>query len=350
MTTPALPIVNAMFGAKLGGLEQVFVDYSEALAARGLRLTNFVAPGALCAAPLRALGQDVVEIGNAGLWDPLAAWRLRQTLVRLRPAAVIAHGNRAIALMRRAARGISPVVAVTHNINVKSAIGAARVIAINDDMRARLVAAGQPEARVARLFNMIRRPAALPAPAAPRSPPVIGAMGRFVAKKGFDVFIAALAQLKAEGRPVRAILAGSGELEPALRAQAAALDLGEALSFPGWVADKAAFFDAIDVFAFPSSHDVCPVVLLEAFLWAKPVVLTDCPGPREISTNGVDSLLFPIGDARALASAIARTLDEPGLALRLGAAAQAKILAEHTFDKAGARLEAIVAAAAEEGA
>jgi len=339
-----------MFGAKLGGLEQVFVDYSEALAARGHRMTNFVAPGALCAAPLRALGQDVVEIGNAGLWDPLAAWRLRQTLVRLRPAAVIAHGNRAIALMRRAARGISPVVAVTHNINVKSAIGAARVIAINDDMRARLVAAGQPEARVARLFNMIRRPAALPAPAAPRSPPVIGAMGRFVAKKGFDVFIAALAQLKAEGRPVRAILAGSGELEPALRAQAAALDLGEALSFPGWVADKAAFFDAIDVFAFPSSHDVCPVVLLEAFLWAKPVVLTDCPGPREISTNGVDSLLFPIGDARALASAIARTLDEPGLALRLGAAAQAKILAEHTFDKAGARLEAIVAAAAEEGA
>jgi len=57
-----------MFGAKLGGLEQVFVDYSEALAARGHRMTNFVAPGALCAAPLRALGQDVVEIGNAGLW------------------------------------------------------------------------------------------------------------------------------------------------------------------------------------------------------------------------------------------------------------------------------------------
>ena len=339
-----------MFGAKLGGLEQVFVDYSEALAARGLRLTNFVAPGALCAAPLRALGQDVIEIGNAGLWDPLAAWRLRQALVRLQPAAVIAHGNRAIALMRRAARGISPVVAVTHNINVKAAIGAARVIAINDDMRARLVAAGQPEARVATLFNMIRRPAALPAPAPPRSPPVIGAMGRFVPKKGFDVFIAALALLKAEGRPLRAILAGSGELEPALKAQAAALDLGEALSFPGWIADKAAFFDAIDVFAFPSSHDVCPVVLLEAFLWAKPVVLTDCPGPREISTSGVDSLLFPIGDSRALANAIARTLDEPGLALRLGAAAQAKILAEHTFDKAGARLEAIVAAAAEEGA
>ena len=336
-----------MFGAKLGGLEQVFVDYSEALAARGHRMTNFVVPGALCAPPLRALGQEVVEIGNAGQWDPLAVWRLRRALGRLRPDAVVAHGNRAIALMRRAARGISPVVAVTHNINVKSAIGAARVIAINDDMRARLVAAGQPETRVAKLFNMIRRPAALPAPAAPGSPPVIGAMGRFVPKKGFDVFLSALALLKAEGRPFRAILAGSGDLEPALKAQAAELKLGDALNFPGWIADKAAFFDEIDLFVFPSSHDVCPVVLLEAFLWAKPVVLTDCPGPREISDDGVDSLLFPIGDPRALADAIRRALDEPGLAIRLGAAAQAKILAEHTFEKAGARLEAIVAAAAE---
>ena len=350
MTIPPLSIVNAMFGARLGGLEQVFVDHSEALAARGARLSNFVVPGALSAAPLRALGQEVVEIGNAGHWDRLAAWRLRRALVRARPAVVIAHGNRAIALMRRAARGLCPVVAVTHNINVKAAIGAACVIAINDDMRDRLIAAGQPEARVAKLFNMIRRPVALPRAAAPKSPPVLGAMGRFVPKKGFDVFIAALALLKAEGRPFQAILAGAGDLEAALKAQAAELGLGEALRFPGWIGDKAAFFDEIDLFAFPSSHDVCPVVLLEAFLWAKPVVLSDCPGPREISADGRDSLLFPIGDARALAAAMTRVLDEPGLAVRLGAAAQAKILVEHTFDAAGARLEAIVAAAAREAA
>jgi glycosyltransferase involved in cell wall biosynthesis len=350
VTQRPLHIVNAMFGAKLGGLEQVFVDHSEVLGARGHRMTNIVVPGALSAPPLRALGQSVVEIGNAGQWDPLAVMRLRGALKAQRPDAVIAHGNRAIALMRRAARGLSPVVAVTHNINVKSAIGAERAIAINDDMRARLIAAGQPEARVAKLFNMIRRPAALPAPAAPKSPPIIGAMGRFVPKKGFDIFLSALALLKAQGRPFRAILAGNGELEGELKAQATALNLDDTLSFPGWVADKAAFFDEIDLFAFPSSHDVCPVVLLEAFLWAKPVVLSDCPGPREISTDGVDSLLFPIGDAEALAARIARTLDEPGLALKLGAAAQAKILAEHTFEQAGARLEEIVAAAAGEKA
>ncbi len=336
-----------MFGPKLGGLEQVFVDYSEVLAARGLAMTNFVVPDALCAAPLRVLGQSVIEIGNFGQWDRLAVWRLRRALRRLKPDAVIAHGNRAINLMRPAAQGVAPLIAVNHSVNVKRTVGADFVIAINDDMAARLIAAGQPATRVAKLFNMIRRPATLAPPAAPRSPPVIGAMGRFVPKKGFDVFIAALGVLKAQGRPFRAVLAGSGELEPALKAQAAALGLTDELSFPGWVRDKAGFFGEIDVFAFPSSHDVCPVVLLEAFLWAKPTMLTDCPGPREISDDGVDSLLFPIGDAPALAARLARVLDEPGMAQRLGAAAQAKILAQHTFERAGARLDGIVRQAAE---
>jgi glycosyltransferase involved in cell wall biosynthesis len=345
VTQRPLKIVNAMFGRKLGGLEQVYVDYSDVLGARGAAMTNIVAPGALSAPPLRALGQPVLEIGNYNQWDPLAIWRLRRALQRLKPDAVIAHGNRAINLMRPAARGLSPLIAVNHSINVKRTVGADVVIAINEDMRTRLIAAGQPPARVHKLFNMIRRPPTLPAPAPPRETPVIGAMGRFVPKKGFDVYLSALGRLKAQGRRFRAILAGAGELEAPLKAQAAALGLSEVVSFPGWVQDKSAFFDEIDVFAFPSSHDVCPVVLLEAFLWAKPVVLTDCPGPREISDDGRDSLLFPIGDAQALARALARVLDEPGLAERLGAAAQAKILAEHTFDKAGERLERIVTSA-----
>jgi glycosyltransferase involved in cell wall biosynthesis len=214
-------------------------------------------------------------------------------------------------------------------------------------MHARLVAAGQPATRVFKLFNMVRRPERLAAAAPPGNPPVIGAMGRFAPKKSFDVFIEALAEMHSEGRSFRAVLAGAGELEQSLKAQAAARGLEGILTFPGWIADKAEFFEAIDVFVFPSSHDVCPVVLLEAFLWAKPVVLTDCPGPREISDDGIDSLLFPVGDAAALAARLRRVLDEPGLAARLGAAAQTKILSEHTFDIAGAKLEAICRSAAD---
>ena len=346
-TMRPLKVVNAMFGAKLGGLEQVFVDYSEALALRGHEPVNFVVPGALSAPALRALGQRVVEIGNFNQWDPLAVWRLRRALAALRPDAVIAQGNRAIHLMRRAARGRAPLIAVTHNVNVRPAVGADFAIAINEDMRTRLIAAGQPAARVEKLFNMIRRPARPTPPAPPRDPPVIGAMGRLVEKKGFDVFLAALAQLAQEGRRFRAVLAGSGPLEAALKAQAQTLGLAGTVTFPGWISDKSAFFDEIDVFAFTSYHDVCPVVLLEAFAAAKPVALTDGPGPREISSDGEDSLLFPVGDAPALAARLRQILDAPALALRLSAAAQEKVLRAHTFETAGAQLEAIVSRACE---
>src|SRR4051812_14794267 len=116
VSSAPLRLVNAMFGPKLGGLEQVFVDYSEVLAMRGHAMINIVTPGALAAAPLRALGQRVVEIGNFNQWDPLEIWRLRRALDAIQPDAVIAHGNRAINLMRPAAR--APFVAVNHGINV----------------------------------------------------------------------------------------------------------------------------------------------------------------------------------------------------------------------------------------
>ncbi len=336
-----LTIVNCMFGAALGGLEQVFVDYSEALKARGHRVVNLVAPGAKVIPALRERGLDYREISNFNQFDVFAMWRIRRRLKAEKADVVIAQGNRAIRLVRAAARGVVPFIAVNHSINIRRTIGADFVIAINDDMKRRLIEAGQPPDRVFKLFNMVRRPEVLPAPRPLRSPPVIGAMGRFVAKKGFEVFIDALAQLRDSGVPFRAVLAGDGELDAALKAQAAARGLNDVLEFAGWVTDKAAFFDAIDIFCFTSSHDVCPVVLLEAFVAAKPVILTDCPGPREISDDGVDSLLFPVDDAAALVERIRHLIADPALAKRLALAAQEKILAHYTFERAGAKLEEI---------
>jgi glycosyltransferase involved in cell wall biosynthesis len=337
----SLKIVNCMFGPDLGGLEQVFVDYSEVLAARGHEVLNLVAPRAKVITPLTALGLPFWEAQNFNQYDFLAIARIRRRVRQEKPDVVIAHGNRAINLVKPAVKGLAPFIAVNHSVNVRSTVGADFAIAINDDMRARLVAAGQPPARVFKLFNMVRPPPDLPAPAPLRSPPVITAMGRFVAKKGFEVFIEALGKLKDEGVAFKAVLAGSGELEAALKATAGARGLDELLQFPGWVTDKAAFFAATDIFCFTSSHDVCPVVLLEAFLYAKPVILTDCPGPREISNDGVDSLLFPIDDAGALAAKIRELIDNPARAHALAGAAQRKILETHTFERAGAKLEEI---------
>ena len=56
-------------------------------------------------------------------------------------------------------------------------------------------------------------------------------------------------------------------------------------------------------------------VYIEAQVCGLPIVSTDCPGgPREILLDGAAGALVPVGDARAMAEAIVRYLESPGLA------------------------------------
>jgi glycosyltransferase involved in cell wall biosynthesis len=341
-----LKIVNCLFAVPLAGLEQTFLDYSEALQLRGHEVLNFVVPHAKVIEPLAELGLPYWPISNFNQYDFLATLRIRRRLISERPDVVFAHGNRAINLVMPAAKRVAPFIAVNQHINLRRTVGADFAIAVNDNMRSRLVDAGQPADRVYKVFNMVRRPPTPATPALLKSPPVIAAMGRLVAKKGFEVFIEALGRLNDQGVEFRGVLAGSGELEGKLKAMAASRGLAERLHFPGWVTDKAAFFAETDIFCFTSSHDVCPVVLLEAFVAAKPVIMTDCPGPREIAEDGVDSLIFPIDDAAALTTRIRLLIDDPARALRLAQAAQQKILERHTLEQGGVQLETIAADAA----
>jgi glycosyltransferase involved in cell wall biosynthesis len=66
------------------------------------------------------------------------------------------------------------------------------------------------------------------------------------------------------------------------------------------------------VFALSSAWEGFGRVLVEALAAGCPVASTDCPsGPREILAGGEFGPLVPVGDAEALAGAIAPLLDRP---------------------------------------
>jgi glycosyltransferase involved in cell wall biosynthesis len=315
-----------MLGRGLGGLEQALLDFNDALGGVGHEVHAVIHPDAAIRPALEARGALWHALPHLGAWDVIAATRLRLLLRRYRFDVSIAHGNRAMSLLRRA--GADPLIAVLPNYKMQCR-GAAAVFYPTLDLKRYAANRGVAETRLYHIPSMV----AVPSPPPPRTwhrPPVIGGMGRFVAKKGFEVFIAALGRLRTQGTPFRAVIAGDGPERADLERLAAACGLENVLTFPGWLDDKPTFFSGVDVFCLPSHHEPFGIVLIEAMAQALPIVATDSEGPSEIMHDGIDGVLVPRDDAERLAQALGAMLAEPERAARLGATAYRQ--ARETFD------------------
>jgi len=157
---------------------------------------------------------------------------------------------------------------------------------------------------------------------------------RLLWDKGLAEFVAALRQLRLQGRTVHALLAGTPDPgNPATVPEATIREwVAEGLvSWLGHVDDMAGLLGSVDVVVLPSHREGLPRTLVEAAACGLPLITTDVPGCREVVSDGVDGLLVPKGDSKALAQAIRRLQENPELARRLGEAARLK--ARSQFDE-----------------
>lgn len=311
-------ICNVMLGKGLGGIEQAFLDYTEALLGAGHFVGVVTHPKAAVNAALDGMDVSQTTLPNLGVWDPAAPKKLSTFVRALRADVVIAHGNRAIAFAGKGLKGEVPVVAVAHNYHFQYLHLADAVFALTRDMQeAAHRETGIAPERIHLMPNMIRMEGGGFVRRTWGDTPVIGAMGRFVPKKGFDVFLRALAEVKAMGYPFRVRLGGEGEEKRRLMRLSRKLGLEGHVEFCGWVKDKKAFLDGIDLFCLPSLHEPFGIVLLEAMAEKLPVVTTDAEGPREIIEHGVNGLVVPRAEVTALAGALAALLEDESYARTL---------------------------------
>jgi glycosyltransferase involved in cell wall biosynthesis len=171
---------------------------------------------------------------------------------------------------------------------------------------------------------------------------VLGTVGRLEEQKGHRFLLEALARLRAQGLDMVLLLVGAGREEPALRAQAELLGLGEEeLRFLGTRNDLGDLFRAMDLFVMPSLWEGLSLAMLSAMAAGLPVVATDVGGVAEVLGRDERGLVVPPGDATALATRIGWCHANREECFRLGAEAASHVRSSYSDQAMVARVEAV---------
>jgi glycosyltransferase involved in cell wall biosynthesis len=239
---------------------------------------------------------------------------------------------------------LSRVAPLLHRTAYRSA---ARVVAVSEFQASELRDAfGVPPERVVVVPNGVDRERVVALGQAEPDedawltvPPLVVAVGRLIAQKGFDDLLRAFA-LVADRRPARLAVLGEGELRADLERLRDKLGLDERVRFLGRKANPFPVMSRADVFVLSSRWEALPQVLVEALALGTPVVSTDCPsGPAELLGEGAYGVLVPPGDPDRLAEAILRVLEDDELRQQLAAVGPVRA-ADYDVDLMTRRYEA----------
>jgi glycosyltransferase involved in cell wall biosynthesis len=152
----------------------------------------------------------------------------------------------------------------------------------------------------------------------PHDAPLIVLVSRHDPRKGIDVLLHALAELRKTGAQFRACVVSGGPLYSVHQRLAERLGLGDSTVLTGWVPDPMPYLQQADIFVLPSLEEGSGAVsLLEAMQIGVAVVASNIDGIPEDVTDGDAALLTPPGDVGALKRALERLLNDAALRERM---------------------------------
>jgi len=159
---------------------------------------------------------------------------------------------------------------------------------------------------------------------------VLICVGRLINSKGQRYLVEAFATLSTKYSDVRLLLVGDGPERAALERQIREHGVADRVLLLGGRNDVPALLALSDIFVLPTFFEGLPISVVEAMAAAVPVVVTAIPGNIEVLGAERHGTLVPVGDASAMATAIASLLDDPVRARETARRAQAWV--RHRFD------------------
>ncbi len=310
---------------------------------------------------LTAMGADVHELSMArntiGISSDLSYLRnLRHLMVQIRPDIVLTYTAKPNIWGTLAARSASvPSVAMITGLGYAFAAGGGglkialvralvrrlyglatrfnrKVIFQNPDDRDDFIAAGclRDHAKVAMIDGSgvdlahYNRTAVV-------SAPVFLMIARLLRGKGVREYALAARSIRADYKQARFLLVGPHDGGPDAIAPSE-LDHWVAdgiLEWRGALEDVRPALAEAAVYVLPSYREGTPRSVLEAMAMGRPIITSDAPGCRETIRDGIEGFLVPARDANALARAMKRFIEDPGLIATMGDAAHHRAVTKY---------------------
>lgn len=139
---------------------------------------------------------------------------------------------------------------------------------------------------------------------------VIGVNANLRPEKKHEDLIDALEILLSKGYPVKLLFIGDGVRRRFLEDYIGTKGLGAHIAITGFVQDVRPFLSCVDISALTSiAVETLSIAVIESMALAKPVVLSDIGGARELVESGQNGYLYEAGNVAELAASIEKIID-----------------------------------------
>lgn len=217
--------------------------------------------------------------------------------------------------------------------------GYARVVAVSEEVRQRLLNSGVKADKVSLINNGIDlRPfdhasAAVKDALGWSSFPLVGLVGRLAVEKGVDIFLDTAARVLVRCPDTKFVVAGDGPDRAALEKQIDKLGIRDHVRLLGRCDDMPALYASLDIMVSASRQEGLPIAILEGMASRRPLVATAVGEVPTVIRDDRTGVLVPTPDPELLSAAIIELLGDPAKCKRLGSAARQLVEDEFSAER-----------------